>query len=504
MNKYSLTLTMLTLAFLAGLNAQPEFAIPRETVESQLRFLASDALQGRRTGEAGNLIAASFLASHLETYGLEKAPGLNSYFQPIPFEQGIPPAKASMQVGATEYTFREDFVLVGGGPVQLEKAEAVFAGYGWVDPGTGHDDYRDLDVKGKVVFVLSGRPDLSDPRAGFAAMGTKRKLASERGAAALIELYRLPFPWNFFRRYLGGENLRMPDSNADSSSEAMVYGWLKEKEGVPAIPEALKSKKVRVALSSEGFRKRAVPSQNVIGIIPGADPVLSKEYVLLTAHYDHVGMGKQGGGAITPSDSIFNGARDNAMGTVALLAAANALSKERPKRSVIILAVTGEELGLLGSTFYAENPLIPLKDVIFNLNTDGAGYNDVGVVSVIGWGRTGTDEQINQAAVNAGLKPYPDPAPEQGLFDRSDNVAFAAKGIPCVTVSPGFTSFDDAINKYYHQVTDEAGSVDMEYLLKYCKAFVSTARLIANHPERPQWKSGDKYEQAGKALYQEK
>ncbi len=504
MNKYALTLTVLCLAFQAGLYGQPEFTIPRETVESQLRFLASDALQGRRTGEQGNFIAASFLASLFETYGLEKAPGLNSYFQTIRFEQGIPPAKASLQVGAIKYTFQEDFVLAGGGSAELEKAEAVFAGYGWVDPATGHDDYRGLDVKGKVVFVVSGRPDQSDPRAGFAAMGTKRKLAADRGAAALFELYRLPFPWNFFRRYIGGESLRMPNPGTDPSSEELVYGWLKEKEGSPAIPEALKGKKVRVTLSSDGFWKKEVPSQNVIGIIPGTDPVLSKEFLLITAHYDHVGMGRRGGGTTTPADSIFNGARDNAMGTVALLAAANALAKERPKRSVIILAVTGEELGLLGSSYYAENPLVPLKDVIFNLNTDGAGYNDVRIISVIGWGRTGTDEHINQAAAGAGLTIFPDPAPEQGLFDRSDNVAFAVKGIPCVTVSPGFSSFDDAINKYYHQVTDEAGSVDMEYLLKYCKAFAAAARLIANNPERPQWKAGDKYEPAGKALYQEK
>ncbi|MBK6947722.1 MAG: M28 family peptidase [Haliscomenobacter sp.] len=503
MKKPALTMALLCLVFFSGLKAQPEAALSRETVEGQLRFLASDALQGRRTGEPGNLIAASFIAALFQTYGLEKAPGLNAYFQPIQFEQGIPPQRATLKVGATEYVFKEDFVLMAGDPIQMEKADAVFAGYGWVDPATSHDDYKGLDIKGKVVFVLSGRPDQSDPRAGFAAMGMKQKLASERGAAALIELYRLPFPWNFFRRYVGGESLQLPKPDSDHPS-SMVYGWLKEKEGAPPIPEVLKGKQAKVALFSEGYQRRQVPSQNVIGIIPGTDPVLKKEYVLLTAHYDHVGMGRLGGGATTPADSIFNGARDNAMGTVALLAAANVLSKERPKRSVILLAVTGEELGLLGSSYYAENPLIPLKDVIFNLNTDGAGYNDVGIISVIGWGRTGTDDLISQAAVNEGLKPFPDPAPEQGLFDRSDNVAFAAKGVPCVTVSPGFTRFDEAINKYYHQVTDEAESVDMEYLLKYSNVFTSIARLIANHSEKPQWKSGDKYEQAGKALYQER
>jgi Zn-dependent M28 family amino/carboxypeptidase len=189
------------------------------------------------------------------------------------------------------------------------------------------------------------------------------------------------------------------------------------------------------------------------------------------------------------------------MGTVALLSAARSFAAKPTKRSVIILAVTGEEIGLLGSQYYASQPLVPLENTIFNLNTDGAGYNDVTKVSMLGFGRTGTDKQLNDAAESVGLTIIADPAPEQGLFDRSDNVSFAREGVPALTLSPGFHSFDAEIQKFYHQVTDEADSIDFDYLYKYCRAFVEAARNIANMEGRPIWKAGDKYEQAGKDLY---
>lgn len=496
----------LALICLNGVYAQPaapEFSIDKTLVESQLRFLASDDLQGRRTGTVGNDIAARFIAEHLRSYGYGYAPGLNSFYQKIAFEAGKPPVSGSLVLGKTTYTFREDFVLSGGDAARLEKVDIVFAGYGWQDAATGHDDYKGKSVKGKIVVVLSGRPDVSDPRSSMSAGETKRKLAAAQGAVALFEVYRLPFPWAFFANYVvGGETLRPAVSDATpSSSNALVYGWIKEKPGTSEIKDIQAGKPIRATVTSSGYTRSPAPSQNVIGVLEGTDPQLKQEYILLTAHYDHVGIAKPGNGRPVSEDTIFNGARDNAMGTVALLTAAKALASARPKRSVIILAVTGEELGLLGSQYYAEHPLIPLNQIVYNLNTDGAGYNDTGVVSAIGWGRTGTNPHVEKAAQAVDLKVFPDPAPEQGLFDRSDNVAFAAKGIPCLTLSPGFTSFDDQIGKYYHQVADEADSVDMDYLLKYARAFTHTARLIADDPQKPNWVSGDKYEAAGKQLY---
>lgn len=504
-------LFVVSLFFVAGATAQPreadgartlpEFTVNANEVEAQLRFLASDQLRGRRTGSEGNNVAAAYIASHLAAYGYQTAPGAVGYFQPVPFVATQPPASSTLSIHKTDYTFMQDYLIMGGDAANLSTT-AVFAGHGWVDQEQGIDDYAGLDVRGKVVFVISGRPDVSDPMSVFNAMPVKQQLAKERGAAALIELYRLSFPWDFFKRYFGGETLRIAtDQGSAGAGNNLVYGWMKDIAGTEPFQRMKDGKKVKVSLSSSGFVRREVASQNVIGVLPGSDPQLRDEYVLLTAHYDHVGVGRQGGGAYTAEDSIFNGARDNAMGTVALLTAARSLAQIPPKRSVIILAVTGEEIGLLGSGYYAQHPLISLEKTVFNLNTDGAGYNDTDYISIIGYGRTGTDTQVQAAADAFGLKVYPDPAPEQNLFDRSDNVSFAKVGIPCLTLSPGFTSFDEAIAKYYHQVTDEADSVDMDYLLRYCQSFAFLGRLIADNPQRPLWKSGDKYYEAGKRLY---
>jgi Zn-dependent M28 family amino/carboxypeptidase len=333
-------------------------------------------------------------------------------------------------------------------------------------------------------------------------MRKKRKLAKEKGAVGLIELYRLQFPWQFFLSYFGKESLNLADKmETTKSNPNFVYGWIKEenKETFNAMKD---SKKTKVELSSEGFSRRAVTSNNVIGLLEGTDPELKDEYLLITAHFDHVGTGKNGGSPYTPEDSIFNGARDNAMGTTALLGALQALAEAPPKRSVIFLAVTGEEIGLLGSQYYAENPLLPMDQVIFNLNTDGAGYNDPSYVSIVGFGRTGTDGLVEAASNIFGLDVFPNPAPEQNLFDRSDNVSFAKLGVPALCFSPGLTEFDEEISTYYHQAADNPDSIDFDYLQKFCQALARTARLIADDEDRPFWVEGDKYEEAGKQLYE--
>lgn len=503
-----LTILATWLAFVCFTTAQaqndsraPEFDITKADMEAHLRFLASDALQGRRTGEMGNDIAAAYIASQYATYGLKQVEGAQGYYQPVPFEAITPPSMAKIVVEDETYT-QGDNLLMMTGNLELTKTKAVFANYGWVDEETGANDYDKLDVEGKLVFVLPGTPEGQDPLTVFNSMSKKRKLAKEKGAVGLIELYRLQFPWQFFLSYFGKESLNLADKmETIKSSPNFVYGWIKEenKETFNAMKD---SKKTKVELSSEGFSRRAVTSNNVIGLLEGTDPELKDEYLLITAHFDHVGTGKNGGSPYTPEDSIFNGARDNAMGTTALLGALQALAEAPPKRSVIFLAVTGEEIGLLGSQYYAENPLIPMEQVIFNLNTDGAGYNDPSYVSIVGFGRTGTDGLVEAASNIFGLDVFPNPAPEQNLFDRSDNVSFAKLGVPALCFSPGLTEFDEEISTYYHQAADNPDSIDFDYLQKFCQALARTARLIADDEDRPFWVEGDKYEEAGKQLYE--
>ncbi|MEM6377709.1 MAG: M28 family peptidase [Bacteroidota bacterium] len=500
MNK--LMVLLLALATIANvqLNAQmngtmPEDQISASELKADLYWLASDYLQGRRTGSEGNNIAAKFIASQIEAAGFKPAPGQDTYFQPINFEQTQPPASATLELNKTAYSFKEDFIILRGDANSFPKAKGVYAGHGM------EADYKDLDVKGKVVFVMGGEAENRSNQATFNAMSVKRKLAAEKGAVGLIEIYNLSFPWNFFASYFGGKSISLPSGGNNDKGGDIIYGWMQAKTDSDEIKKMREGGKVKINLASSGFSKKILPSQNVVGVLEGTDPELKDEYIVLSAHYDHVGVGKEGGGAITPTDSIFNGARDNGAGTVSLLATARALGKVKPKRSVIFFACTAEEVGLLGSRYYADNPLIPLNKTIFNLNIDNAGYNDTSIVTIFGYGRTGTDEKIQEATNTYGLKAIADPAPEQNLFDRSDNVSFAAKGVPAFTFSLGFTAFDEEINKYYHQVTDNPDNMDYEYLEKYARSYARLARMIANDPNRPQWKPGDKYEAAGKKLY---
>lgn len=477
----------------------PEDQLDRTALKGHMYFLASDFLQGRRTGSQGNLIAANYIASQMEAYGLQPlAEDGSSYLQYVPFESVTPPQSGSLTLGDATFEHQEDLLLLSGQSVSAD-AKIVFAGHGWIDEATDHDDYQGLNVKGAVVITLPGPPDDKSPQAIFDAQSKKVELAEERGAVALIEMYRLPYPWAAIKGYLGGENIRL--RNPDRPVSKIAYGWLNVKQDAPAMKAVLEKKKSKGSIQSSGVTRSELASYNVAGLIEGSDPELKNEYVVVSAHYDHVGVGKQGGGYYSEQDSIFNGARDNAFGTISALAAAKALSAQRPQRSVVILAVTGEELGLLGSRYYVENPLVPLEQTIYNVNTDGAGYNTTEAISILGAGRTGIDAEIADATGAYGLDVIEDPAPEQGLFDRSDNVNFAAKGVPAVTFSAGLTAFDDEINKYYHQVTDNPNTIDYDYLLAYCQSFSRLARLIANKAELPFWVEGDKYEAAGKELY---
>ncbi len=476
----------------------PEAALSKATVEMHMRFLASDELEGRRTTDQGNNVAARYIAEQFRAYGLKQIEGADDFYQKIPFENKTPPKEGFLRWDETVYEHGKDMVVLAGDALDTE-GEVVFANYGWVDTKAGLDDYKDLDVKGKIVVTISGLPDNQDPAAVFGSMKTKRMLAEERGAVALIELYKLGFPWQFFKNYFGNARLEVAKGD-DEKTSSISYIWLKEQTEDAGL-KLKAGKKATFKIKTNAFEVEAKPSQNVLGMVEGTDPELKNEYILCSAHFDHVGVGKQGGGAFSEEDSIFNGARDNAMGVIALLSAAKTIAENPTKRSVIFIAFTGEEMGLLGSAYYADHPLIPLKQTVLNLNTDGAGYDDKTAYSVLGYDRVGVKDEFDEAASKFGLKVIADPAPGQNLFDRSDNVNFAVKGIPAPTVSPGITGFSEEIQKNYHQVSDNPETIDFDYLLTYCKVFSYLSRAIGNKAEAPKWKEGDKYEAAGKQLY---
>ena len=471
----------------------PEFSLTRAEVEAHVRFLASDELEGRRTGERGNWVAARYIAEQFRQLGLKPAADQSDYFQRINFEKVGATTSAMMLMGKDTLKLGKELVVMAGKPTDVS-GEVVYVGYGLSD---GEDGYKGRDVKGRILVAQGGSPDAKGPREIFSASAAKRKLATEKGASALIELYSESIPWGFVNQYFSREQVSLP-TGASGTTPSIAHVWINNANNQY---KQLKEAGQTVTFRTSGRPVAAAPSANVAGIIEGTDPKLKDEYVVLSAHFDHVGVGKQGGAAYQPSDSIFNGARDNAMGVTAILEAAKALSQQRPSRSVLVLAFTGEEIGLLGSKYYTEHPLLPLKQTIFDLDTDGAGYSDTTIVSVIGLERTGARAEIEAGAKAFGLSVFAEPAPEQGLFDRSDNVNFAIKGVPAPDFSPGFKAFDQEIAKYYHQAIDNPESLNFNYVLRYCQAYAHTARLIANRPTRPQWSAGDKYEAAGKALY---
>ena len=216
----------------------------------------------------------------------------------------------------------------------------------------------------------------------------------------------------------------------------------------------------------------------------------------MCAHYDHVGV--QAGEGV---DSIYNGTRDNGIGTTGLINAAKYFGKNPPKRSIIFIALTGEEKGLLGSSYYVDNPKIPLEETVMNLNIDNSGYTDTEYITLLDSNRTNIDEMIYQAAEEVGLKVMGDRIPDQNYYERSDQVSFAKKGVPAINFKMSMEAFDERISKYYHRPSDEFHTVDLEYIHKYWKAYIRAAELIGNWKKTPYWIEGDKFENAGDELY---
>ena len=239
-------------------------------------------------------------------------------------------------------------------------------------------------------------------------------------------------------------------------------------------------------------------SQKVGGYVEGTDPVLKKDYVTFSSHYDHVGVGR----ADSTGDDIYNGTRDNAVGTVTVLEAAKNLAMYPTKRSSLFVMFCGEEKGLLGSQWFVDQSPLPLSDIVFCFNSDNGGYNNTSMATVIGLDRTTAQGLLVTAIESYGLTAGDDANyKEQGLFDRSYNVSFAKKGIPAPSFGMGVDAFDEQVLRTYHQPSDEFDTIDMDYLYTFYRAYVFAGRSIGNMKETPFWVEGDKYYEVGKELY---
>ncbi|WP_025664749.1 M28 family peptidase [Aquimarina megaterium] len=486
--KKSIILSLLFL-FTISISAQDDVekvksTVSKSEIEGHIYFLASDELKGRQTGSPENKIAAQYLANMLRGYGVKPIPKTTSYLQNVDLEKTSGATKTEFKTGALVLN---KIATVASGNASY-KGKAVFINHGL------EEDYNGIDVKGKYVIAIIGTKDNKNIRPAFSAAKEKNTLAKEKGAIGIIEVSNLDDPtWMRLEHYLNGEKMIVADQKEDADS--FSHTWINDKnEDISKLFAT--NKEIDIEFTIEGIKKSAVTSQNVVGYVEGTDPKLKNEYIIYSAHYDHVGIGKA-----VENDSIYNGARDNAVGTVTVLSAAENIAKYPTKRSALFILFTGEEKGLLGSKWYVDHPVIPLHQMVYCFNSDNGGYNDTTLATIIGLSRTTAQKDIEDATTKFGLKAIDDPAPEQGLFDRSDNVNFAAKGIPAPTFSMGFTAFDEEITKYYHQVTDNPETLDYDYLFKFFQSYVLACRNIANNETTPFWIEGDKYYEAGKKLY---
>ena len=484
MNKSTLTLSLFlatgSLTFAQKQDIENNFD-GKEAI-AHFTYLASDELKGRDPGRPEMKLAYTFIADQLQKSGAKPIPGANGYYQDIPFRLSSPPKSGTIKIGDSEFTQGQNMLVLDG--------KSFTGTYELVDVGFGMvEDFAGKDLKGKIAVTNAGAPNKLSPNQLFSEGRAKTLRAKEAGAVALIERFNVPsVPWQLVAGFLNRPQMSINQGEASD----LPYIWIEDMKN-QMTGEKLKSALVAV----DGKVNTSVDGKNILAWIEGTDPVLKNEYILLSAHYDHVGVG-------TPDaqgDSIYNGARDNAVGTVAVMNAAKYFAKNPPKRSVLIALWTAEEKGLLGSGYFANNPLIPLNKIVYNLNIDNGGYNDTSLITVIGLGRTSADFLIEEAVAEFGIKAVADPAPEQGLYDRSDNVNFARKGIPAPTYSLGFTAFDDEIQKYYHKAGDHVSNFDLNYAQLYWKSYILSAQRIANWDQKPEWKAGDKYEEAAKTLY---
>jgi Zn-dependent M28 family amino/carboxypeptidase len=530
MRSNAFALALLSLALASPAPAQPAAASPEFTPESfrsHVVFLADDKLEGRDTGSRGYDLAALYVASRFEALGLKPA-GQDGWYQQVPFlEFRLSAEPGSLTVGGRRFLHGREVVLTptpDEAPVAID-APAVFVGYGLEAPEIGIDDYKGLDVRGKVVVVLGGFPNGMKSDVGAHLNSDKRRIASRHGAVGLITVRTLSEakrrPWSRAqetaneaslgwtgkdgRAYTPAPGLRFR-ANVDSpAAEALFAGAktplariLAEANRKGGRPKGF-ALKPRIAVSQQSTQRRFT-SPNVLAVLPGSDPKLAGEYVLLMGHLDHEGMKTTGEG-----DRIYNGAMDNAVGIATMLEVARAMatSPDRPKRSILFAAVTAEEKGLLGAQYLARNPL-PGIDVVGVVNLDmPVLLYDFKDVIAFGAEHSTMGAAVARAGKGMGVALSDDPLPQEGLFTRSDHYRFVQEGVPSVFLMTGFANggrekFTDFLATHYHKVSDQLSlPIDWRAGAKFARINYEIAREIADAPEAPRWYSDSFF---GKAL----
>lgn len=513
--------------------------VDAENIKAHIAFLADDTLQGRDTGSNGYQIAANYVKSYFTQLGLTpqgtKVAGENTGFeQEVRFRKSFLVEGSANAIihgvdGDIELEYATGF-LMSGSSLRNETAitaETVFVGYGVISEAFGYNDYKNIDVKGKIVVALSGRPDdlPSEEGAHIGSSAEKGRHAAEHGAVGFITIHtpkrekvrsfetsakyansprlswltkdNMPFgqreeivagayiQHDAAKALFAGATRNLVDVFADDSNNVAISGF--------NLP-------YRVTLKNKS-RHEQITSPNIIAALEGSDPQLKDEYVVFSAHLDHIGISAHG----DEKDTINNGALDNSSGVAILLETARLLSEmaEKPKRSVLFVVVTGEEKGLLGSSYFANNPTLPVTKLVANVNLDMP-LILYPFADVIAFGSTHSTMGaiVETAAKKIDIELSEDPMPEQALFTRSDHYSFVKAGIPSVFLMTGFKStdenidggalFGDFLKNHYHQHSDEITlPINYQAAANFALVNMMIGVEIANQTERPQWHKDD-------------
>ncbi len=521
-------LVLLPLLLAAAPALSQSLSPDEAALKAHVAFLADDSLKGRDTGSPEFDTAAHYVASRMLAAGLVPGGDDGGWFQKVPLVGTRPDGKGTMTLtrgGAqTALAFGQDFIT-GINPLVPDfsaSGEVVFAGYGVIDKTSGRDDYKGLDVRGKVVAILYGGPaDLpSEVRAHYGSREVKAEIAAAHGAKGLIfiesTMLHTVYPFHIIAASWEEPGMRWaePDGKPhvaagglpglgilSQAGAAKLFAGSRFKWDAVLAADAAGKKVptgdlgVTVSMHQAG-KIWAVPSVNVVGLLEGSDPGLKAETVILSAHLDHIGISAPD----ARGDTINNGAMDNAVGVASMLEVARAFqaSGKRPRRSILFIALTAEEKGLIGSDYFARHPTSSAGTIVANVNLDMPilTYKFEDLV-VYGADRTSIGPIVARVAGAEGVALTPDPAPEQASFVRSDHYSFVRTGVPAVSIEPGpkgpgKAAIEDFLEHHYHQPSDEVTlPIDWGQGVRFVKLNYEIARALADGDARASWNKGD-------------
>jgi Zn-dependent M28 family amino/carboxypeptidase len=517
-------------------------AVTADSIMQHIKVLSSDEYEGRAPGTPGEEKTVQYLEKVFKDYGLQPGNTDGSYLQKVPLVGLTPSATQQLTIakGAQKKSYRwsDDYVAFTkhvADTAAISNSELVFVGYGVTAPEYQWDDFKGVDVKGKTIVVLVNDPqvpDAADPSRLDAKLfnGTamtyygrwtyKYEEAARRGAAGVFIVHETGpagYPYSVVQGFLGERfDLVTPDKNM---GRANIEGWFSLETTKEILKlagqdfDALKKqattrefKPIPLGLTASVAIKngmRTTESRNVLAKVEGSDPQLKNEYVVYTAHWDHLGVGTPVNG-----DKIYNGALDNASGVAALLEMAKGFTQinPKPKRSILFVMVTAEEQGLLGSQYYAVTPVYPLAKTVANINIDGINqWGRTSDITVIGMGASDLDDYLRAAASEQKRTLRPDPESEKGFYYRSDHFNFAKEGVPALYTDSGVEFIgkpegygkqkrDEYTDRDYHAPSDEIKpDWDLAGAIEDVQLLMAVGQRVANAAKFPEWKPGNEF-----------